>query len=85
MDLIVTSNEALELLLAKVINERLQSLPVALPGEPSEIINTETLCQRLNVSEPTIIRMRKKKKIPFMLIGSSVRYNYPDVVKALSK
>lgn len=54
------------------------------PGtEPPEIINTEELCRRLDISEPTAIKWRRRKKIPSFTIGSAVRYNWPAVVKFL--
>lgn len=48
-------------------------------------ISTAELCQFLNVTEPTVIRWRKKGKIPFYTIGSAVRYNLQKVVDALEK
>lgn len=46
-------------------------------------VTTKQLCDFLGVTEPTIIRWRKKGKIPFMQIGSAVRFNLPAVVSAL--
>ena len=51
----------------------------------AEIICRDELCKRLNITEPTVIRYEKKKKIPSFRIGSAVRYNWPQVVKALEK
>ena len=51
----------------------------------SEIIGTRELMSRLNLSEPTIIRYRKKGKIPFLQVGSAVRYEYEVVLEALRK
>ncbi len=51
------------------------------PGK--EIIDTTTLCARLGITEPTAIRHRKRGKIPFLQIGSSIRYDWAAVVKAL--
>src|SRR5271163_1801462 len=39
-----------------------------------EIINRKELSKRLNITEQTIIRWEKKKKIPVIRIGSAVRY-----------
>lgn len=52
-------------------------------SQSTEIIDTETLCSRLNITEPTAIRHRKRGLIPFLQIGSSVRYDWHAVVKAL--
>ena len=48
-------------------------------------LSQKELCSFLGISEPTIIRWKKKGKIPFMNIGSAVRYNVNDVLKAIEK
>lgn len=50
----------------------------------SEIINIEEAMARLDVTRPTLLKWRKKGKIPFLEIGSAIRFNWPDVVKALT-
>ncbi|MEJ7740187.1 MAG: hypothetical protein WKF97_22430 [Chitinophagaceae bacterium] len=49
----------------------------------NEIIDRETLCKRLGITEPTVIRHQKRGKIPFLQIGSSIRYDWNAVVQAL--
>jgi|SRR5690606_36342542 len=51
----------------------------------SEIIDTKELIARLRLSEPTIIRYRKKGIIPYLQIGSAIRYEYQKVLEALEK
>lgn len=51
--------------------------------EPSEIIDSKTLMERLDISEPTVIRWRQKGKIPYLQIGTAIRYDYPKVLAAL--
>jgi excisionase family DNA binding protein len=46
-------------------------------------VTTKQLCEFLGITEPTVIRWRKKGKIPFMQIGSAVRFNLPAVISAL--
>ena len=46
-------------------------------------VDTKELCAFLGVTEPTIVRYRKKGVIPFMAIGSAYRYEIPKVVAAL--
>ncbi|KAA9041621.1 hypothetical protein FW778_06260 [Ginsengibacter hankyongi] len=41
------------------------------------------LCKFLGVTEPTALSLRKKGKIPFFLVGTHVRFNIPEVMKAL--
>ncbi|HSZ87365.1 MAG TPA: hypothetical protein VK787_15135 [Puia sp.] len=50
-----------------------------------EIINRKELSKRLDITEPTIIRWERKKKIPVMRIGSAIRYNWKAVIKSLEK
>lgn len=53
--------------------------------EKAEIINRDELCKRLDITEPTVIRWEKKGAIPCFRVGSSVRYNWTDVIEALKK
>ncbi len=53
------------------------------PGQQVEIIDRPELLKRLDITEPTAITWGKKGKIPEMRIGSNVRYDWFDVVKAL--
>ncbi len=46
-------------------------------------ITTKELCEFLGITEPTVIRWRKKGKIPFMQIGSSIRFDLTAVLAAL--
>jgi excisionase family DNA binding protein len=48
-------------------------------------ITTKQLCEFLSITEPTVIRWRKKGKIPFMQIGSALRYDKEAVIKAISE
>jgi hypothetical protein len=50
---------------------------------PLEIVNQKGLCQRFDLSEPTVIRWRNKGIIPFMQLGSAIRYDVNEVAKAL--
>lgn len=52
--------------------------------QQNEIIGTKVLMDRLQLSEPTIIRYRKKGKIPYLRIGSAIRYDWQKVLNALS-
>lgn len=67
------------------IEEAIRTTPGLQAATPPEIIDTPELCRRLDISEPTAIRWRKKKKIPFFSIGASIRYNWVTVVQQLEK
>lgn len=51
---------------------------------PPEIIDRKTLISRLDISEPTAIRWQQKGKIPYLKIGSAIRYDWIKVIQALS-
>lgn len=53
------------------------------PDEP--LINSKTLMDRLGISEPTLIRMRRQKKISFIDVGGTIRYDWAAVKKSLTK
>ena len=67
------------------IKELVKNINQVPAAQPVEVIDTQELCKRLDLSEPTIITWRKKKTIPFFRIGSSVRFNWLKVVEALEK
>lgn len=50
-----------------------------------EIIEGKTLIERLIISEPTLIRWRQKGKIPYLTIGSAIRYDWFKVLEAIEK
>lgn len=53
-------------------------------SEPDvEIIDGATLRKRLGISEATEIRYRSKGALPYLSIGSSIRYNWQKVLQAL--
>lgn len=53
------------------------------PAAPPEIIDTAELCKRLSVSENTAVKWRQGKKIPFIKVDGTFRYNWPAVVAKL--
>ena len=48
-----------------------------------EIITENELSKRLGISKPTLGKYRKEGTIPFSKIGSSIRYDYKEVQKAI--
>jgi excisionase family DNA binding protein len=48
-------------------------------------ITVRELCQFLGVTEPTVIRWRKKGKIPFIQIGSRILFQKSKVIAELEK
>jgi excisionase family DNA binding protein len=54
--------------------------PAASSSKP---VTTKALCTFLGVTEPTVIRWRKKGVIPFYTVGTAVRYDLTKVIAAL--
>jgi hypothetical protein len=81
--IILTTPEALE----EYFNNRVQKISEDKPlqAPTKEIIDSKTLRERLNISEPTELRLRKRKKLPFIYLGSSIRYEWNEVLHALQK
>lgn len=48
-------------------------------------IDSRELLLRLAISEPTLIRMRKRNAIPFLEVAGHYRYVWQDVIKALQQ
>ncbi|MEO9257053.1 MAG: helix-turn-helix domain-containing protein, partial [Crocinitomicaceae bacterium] len=51
----------------------------------AQIITGEELGKKLGVTIQTLIRWRQKGKIPFLQVGSSIRYDLHKVIEALEK
>jgi excisionase family DNA binding protein len=46
-------------------------------------VSTKEICDFLSITEPTLIRWRNKGKIPFLKIGTNIRYDKAAVLKAI--
>ena len=55
------------------------------PTLQAEIISDKTLCERLEVTRQTLGRWRKQNRIPFIQIGSVIRYDFNKVIIALEE
>lgn len=58
------------------------NIPAKNQREPV-IINGEDLCKKLDITIQTLIRWRQKEKIPYLQIGSSIRYDLNKVLDAI--
>ena len=55
------------------------------PKTTGRIVNGVTLCDILDITEPTLIRYRNAGRIPYMSIGGAYRYDVQEVIDALKK
>ncbi|HEV8505442.1 MAG TPA: excisionase family DNA-binding protein [Chitinophagaceae bacterium] len=74
-----------------LIFDRFDALEAKIGIKPPESANekpitSRELCEYLGISEPTLIRMKKKGQVPFFSPGgTAVRYYLSAVMKALEK
>ena len=83
---IISTQGALQELIDNSIRsafEKLDTTSISNQSKNEQPITTKQLCEFLGITEPTVIRWRKKGKIPFLQIGSSIRFNLTSVVAAL--
>ena len=63
----------------------LQSKETPQPGKNEKPITQTELCEFLSITPQTVIRWKKKGKIPFFRIGTAIRFNLDEVLKSLGK
>lgn len=75
----------IDVIMAKLneLDFKLSNIPATAAAPVAEIINTEELCKRLDISERSIADWRRKNKIPFIRVDGVIRYNWPSVVAHL--
>ncbi|HEY0055410.1 MAG TPA: helix-turn-helix domain-containing protein [Pedobacter sp.] len=79
MQLIYLTDEDLR----QIIRQEIGGVKPSEPKPEPKLTGQKELCAFLNLSEPTIIRWRQKGKIPYLQIGSAIRYDLNAVVSAL--
>lgn len=77
---------AIEQLQATVetLHEEIKQLRKEQPANEPPIDGKE-IRKRLGISEPTLIRLRKRKEIPFLEVCGHYRYVWNDVISALQQ
>jgi excisionase family DNA binding protein len=70
--------------IAKIIQDQLQgSQMFQQPISKQTIVSTEYLMEKLGVTRPTLSKWRKEGRIPFIQVGSVVRYDLDKVLEVL--
>ncbi|MBC7616635.1 MAG: helix-turn-helix domain-containing protein [Pedobacter sp.] len=80
---IISTYDEMQSAFNQMFTEAVKSLPAKEVTQAPHIVNGNTLTSELGVTIQTIIRWRNKNKIPFLKIGSSIRYDLNAVIKAL--
>ena len=82
MQLIYLTEEDLRRIIREE-NNATKALEPIKNNNPEKLHSQKEVCRFIGITEPTIIRWRKKGKIPFKQLGASIRYNLDDVIIAL--
>jgi excisionase family DNA binding protein len=80
---IITDKSEFQLVALEMMQWAIENMPKSKPEPEPEIMTGEELCKKLGVTIQTLIRWRHKGKIPFMRIGSSIRYDFIKVLEAI--
>ena len=80
---IITDKSEFQLVALEMMQWAIENMPKSKPELQPEIMTGEELCKKLGVTIQTLIRWRHKGKIPFMRIGSSIRYDFIKVLEAI--
>jgi hypothetical protein len=73
-------HKAIALEIFRLVTENIQATPVE--SKP-EIMTGEQVCEKLAINIQTLATWRQKGKIPFMQIGSAIRYDFNKVIAAI--
>lgn len=79
---IITDHNEFEALIAKAVQSAIDKIPQQ-PVVKPDIITLETLSVRLAVGQQTLLKWRKKGKIPYLSLGANIRYDFNKVIEAL--
>lgn len=83
---IITSEDEIKLIITDAVKHAITEITrgVITTEAQLEILTGEELKERLKVSETTLKKYRVQGRIPYILIGGQYRYNFKDVVEALT-
>ena len=80
---IITTDAEFKSLMLEAVEFAVNNLPKKETPKETLIITGDELCKKLGVTIQTLIRWRQKGRIPFLEIGSAVRYDLHKVLEAL--
>lgn len=86
--LVLLSKNDLDQLLRRAVFQaigelRETDLPKPTKPEPEKLLTTAEACELLRCSRPTIHRWKREGLVPFVRIGSCIRYRESDLKKLL--
>ena len=80
---LVSPLEELTDAIRNVVREELSKVSPEDLQPPQDLLTEKEVLKKLGITQPTISKWRQKGKIPFVRVGSSIRYDLGKVIKAL--
>ncbi len=80
---IITNDAEFKGVMLEAVQWAVENMPAQKQLPKPDIMTGEELCEKLDVTIQTLIRWRQKGKIPFLQIGSSIRYDFNKVLEAI--
>ena len=80
---IITNDAEFKSVMLEAMQWAVENMPAQKPIQKPDIMTGEELCKKLDVTIQTLIRWRHKSKIPYLQIGSSIRYDLYKVLEAI--
>jgi len=81
--LIIMTPEQFEELISKVVNKELTKLLKKLQGIEHQLMSASEVAKLYGVSRVTIYQMKKDGRLPYIYVGSRVRFQREVVMKFL--
>lgn len=84
-NMVLVDEGKLKEIISEVITEKLpKQSEVSHSVFPAKLATEKELCDFLGIGSATANRWRQKRKIPFVQIGVTIRYNLKEVMEALT-
>jgi excisionase family DNA binding protein len=80
---LITTQEGLEQAINAALVKSLEQFNLPVRESYEQPVTQAEICKYLNITEPTLIRWKKKGTIPFLKVGSRVLYEKGKVVEAI--
>jgi predicted DNA-binding transcriptional regulator AlpA len=84
---IITTSEEIQEIIDKAVAAAFEKLnthsSVIANSKNEQPVTAKVLSQFLSISQPTLIRWRKKGKIPYLKIGGRILYRKSEVILAI--
>lgn len=83
---IITNEAEIKGLMMDAVKWAVENMPqtTVVPEKQLDVVTGDELRKRLQISEVTLRKYREQGRIPYLLVGGQYRYNFREVVAALT-